>query len=134
MYILFLSVSLLVVLMSRHTHKRFEHHWLFPYRHYTNVMLWCSVANPLAGSMFRYMYLMLHYRNLHSWHRMIHRLQIMARKLKLKKLQNKSSRFVLFLAIDYLCVCVCVCRFLRVSADWAIFLFISSSPFFDVPR
>ena len=110
--------------MSRHTYKMFEHRWLFLYRHYTNVMRLCLPANLLVNLMSQNMYLMLHYHNLHSWHRMIHRLQIMARKTKLKILQNKSSRFVLGLAMDYMCVCVCVCvcRFLRVSADLSTFV------------
>ena len=132
--------------MSRHTYKMFEHRWLFLYRHYTNVMLLCSVATPLAGLMSRYMYLMLRYRNLHLWHRMIHRLQIMARKLKLKILQNKSSRFVLFLAIDYMCVCVCVCvcvgfcgfqldkKFVNVFCSFLVHFFLLSLFRFFIPR
>ena len=98
-------------------------HFVFPYRHYTNVMQLCSPANLLPDLMFQNIPVMVNIYNLRWMHLMIYRLRIMVRKLKLK-LQNKSFRFVLGLAIDYMCVCVCVCvcRVLRVSADLSTFV------------
>ena len=80
---------------------------LIHHRRYTNEVVLYLPANLLPDLIVRNIPVMANIYNLRWMHWMVYRLQIMVRKLKLK-LQNKSSRFVLFLAIDYMCVCVCV--------------------------
>jgi len=103
-------------------------HFVFPCHHYTNEVVLCLPANLLVNSMCQNMFVMDYFYN-SLWMHLMGYLgrQKLGRKKQKKKLQNKSSRFVLGLAIDYMCVCVCVCRFLRVSAFLTILFLLSLS-------
>ena len=107
--------------MFRHIRNFVMHlaHFLFHHHRYTNEVVLYLPANLLPDLMFQNILVMVYVYNLRWMHWMVYRLRIMARKLK-GKLQNKSFRFVLFSAMDYMCVCVC--SFLRVSADLSTFV------------
>ena len=134
--------------MSRHTHNFAMHlALLIPYHHYTNVNLFHSQTNLQINLMSQNMFLMVHIYNPHCSRLMIYpgRQNLVQKKQK-KKLQNKSSRFVLWLLMDYMCVCVCVCvcvgfcgfqldkKFVNVFCSFLVHFFLLSLFRFFIPR